>query len=277
MSEALAASQPGPLGRALRAYPTLLKVSFSDMTAYRAEIIIWFLTASLPIIMMLVWDKVAEAGAVGRYDRPGFAGYFTVNLCVRQLTGAWIVWELNQLIRSGGLSPMLLKPVHPLAFLTSQSLAEKPFRALALIPLVVALVLWRPEMRVAPGVAEAALGVLAVGLAWAINTAVQVCFATLAFWLDQSTGLYTVWFGLWALLSGYLFPLELLPGWARTVVELLPFRCTLGAPVELLTGATTGAAAGGLVLLQLAWLTFFVVLAGALWRRGVGHYEAYGA
>ncbi len=263
--------------RTLRALPTLLKVSFADMTAYRAEIIIWFLTVSWPVIMMMVWDRLAAVAPVRGWDRAGFAGYFAMTIAVRQLTGSWVIWELNRLIRTGGLSPMLLKPVPPLPFLVAQSVAEKPYRAAALVPLLAALWLWRPDMRVDPGLDGLAMGLLSIGLAWAMNVALQVVFACLAFWVEQSMGLWGVYFGLWSLLSGYLFPLELLPEWVRGAVLWLPFRATLAIPVEILTGAAGGLDALRLLSLQLGWLAFFTVLGTVLWRRGIAHYEAYGA
>lgn len=263
--------------RTVRAIPTLLQVSFADMTAYRAEIIIWFLTVSWPVIMMMVWDRVAEIAPVKGWDRAGFAGYFAMTIAVRQLTGSWVVWELNQLIRTGGLSSMLLKPVPPLPFLVAQSLAEKPYRAAALVPLLLGLWAWRPDMRVDPGLDGLLLGLLSITLAWATNVALQVVFACVAFWVEQSMGLWGVWFGLWSLLSGYLFPLELLPGWVRGVVAWLPFRATLAIPVEVLTGAAGGLDALRLIALQVAWLAGFIVLGTVLWRRGVRRYEAYGA
>lgn len=267
----------GGLVHAAKAMPTLLSVAWSDMMAYRAEILIWFLTASLPIIMMLVWDRVAEDGAVAGYDQRGFAAYFTAMLVARQLTGSWVIWELNQWIRTGSLSSALLKPLNPLLFVTTESLAEKPVRAVILVPLVLLLVWWRPEMSLHAGPLELALGIVSLGLGWLLNLFIQVAFGCLAFRLEQTMGLYMVYFGLWALLSGYLFPLTLLPDLARDIVRALPFRATLGVPVELLTGEARGAAAWQALAFQLAWVVAFGLLARLLWRWGVRHYEAHGA
>jgi ABC-2 type transport system permease protein len=270
----------GDLLHAARALPALLKVSWADMAAYRAEILIWFLTASLPIIMMLVWDQVvspAEGGAIGRFDQPTFAAYFTAMLVCRQLTGSWVIWELNQWIRTGSLSPALLKPLNPLLFLCTESLAEKPMRAAILVPLVLVLFWWKPDMHFPIGPLELALAGASIGLGWLLNLVIQLCFGCLAFRWQQTMGLYMVWFGLWALLSGYLFPLELLPPWAGAIVRALPFRATLGVPVEILTGALRGREAVEGLLFQVAWCVAFGLLARLLWRWGIRHYEAYGA
>lgn len=267
----------GGAAHALRAFPALLRVAWADMVAYRAEIVIWFLTGSLPIIMMLVWDRVAEDGSVGRFDQQGFAGYFTATLVCRQLTGSWVVWEINQWIRTGSLSPALLKPLNPLLYVCTESLAEKPLRFAALVPLVGLLVWWRPEMQLSAGPLELALAAASIGLGWLLNLTIQVCFGCLAFRLEQTMGLYMVWFGLWALLSGYLFPLELLPPGVHAVVSALPFRATLGVPVEILSGGLTGWAVAGGLAFQLAWVVVTAIVARWLWRWGIRQYEAYGA
>ena len=271
--------RPAPLapGHLLRAAPTLLRVAVAEMVAYRAEIVIWILTSTLPLIMLFVWDRVAEGGPVQGFDQAGFAAYFAAMLVVRQLAGSWVVWELNHQIRSGGLSPMLLKPLHPVAFFAAENLGDKPIRALVLVPIVGAIAYWRPGLVAA--LDPSSLGVLLVSLlcAWGLNFAVQLCFGCLAFHLDQSVGLFKVWFGLYALASGYLFPLALLPDWARVLCEQLPFRAMLAFPVEVATGLVQGPALWRGLALQVAWLAAALLLARWLWRSGVRRYEAFGA
>ena len=265
------------LRRALRAVPTMLRVGLAEMVAYRAELLIWILTATTPLIMLLVWDRAAAGGPIGRFDQPAFARYFTAGLVVRQLTSAWVVWELNHTIRTGELSPALLKPVHPLAFRAAETVVAVPFRMAVLIPLVAALWLWRPEMGAPLTWSHLPLLVVSVALGLALNFLAQVVFGSLAFFVDQSLGLFNVWFALWALLSGYLFPLELLPSSLHTVVWLLPFRSMLAVPTEIAAGQLSGQAALLQVGLQAAWALLFFLGARAVWRAGVRRYEAFGA
>ncbi len=262
---------------ALRAIPTMLRVGLAEMVAYRSELVIWILTASAPLIMLFVWDGVAAAGPVKGYDQAAFARYFTAGLVIRQLTSAWVVWELNQSIRTGELSPALLKPLHPLFFRAAENLVVIPFRVVILVPLVGALFLWRPAMGVPLTLEAVPLLLVSIALAWAMNFAAQVAFGALAFFLTQSLGLFNVWFSLWAILSGYLFPLDLLPPTLAQVVGLLPFRSMLAVPTELAAGQLVGGDALGAVGLQAAWTVVFIVGARAMWRAGVRRYEAVGA
>ncbi len=273
----LAPDDLGSWRHLLRATPTLMRVATAGMVAYRAELLIWFLTASLPVVMMLVWDRVAEEAPVGRFDQASMAFYFLAVLVVRQLGGSWVIWELNHAIRTGALSPALLRPINPLVVYGADSVAEKPMRVVLLVPLVLAVWAWRPEMTLPVGPGGLALAVVSLALGWLLNLLVQVAFGCLAFFFTQSLGLFGVWFGLWALLSGYLFPLELLPGGLRALVHWLPFRATLGVPVEILTGGLRGADAWAGVALQVAWVVVAWAVAAFAWRRGVRHHEAVGA
>ena len=264
-------------GRALRAFPSLLRVGFAEMVAYRAEVVIWILTATLPLVMLAVWDRVAESGPVGPFDQGGFARYFVAALVVRQLTSSWIVWELNSAIRTGTLSIGLLRPVHPLVFPAAESLATVPIRVLVLLPIVGLLWLWRPQMGLGLDLLHAPLFALSVLLAWVMSFLVQTAFGCLAFWLDQSLGLFNVWFGLWALFSGYLVPVQLFPAGFAEVAHWLPFRALLGIPVEIGAGLLRGRAALEAVGLQGAWLLVAAAVATVAWRRGIVRYGAYGA
>jgi ABC-2 type transport system permease protein len=260
----------------------MFRVGFAEMVAYRAEMIVWILTATLPLVMMLVWDRVAQDGAVGRFGQADFARYFVLTLVVRQLTASWVVWELNEKIRTGALSTDLLRPVHPLMLPAAENLSAVPFRAMVLLPIVAAVSLWRPELWQAPEGAPPFAAVLPVlllsmALGWALNFAIQVSFASLAFWLGQSLGIFQVWFGLWAMLSGYLVPVELIPTWVGAASHWAPFRAVLGVPAEMAAGLLgwDGIVEG--LAIQWIWLGIFAVLGHVAWSRGLRRFEAYGS
>lgn len=259
----------------LRAVPTLARVAWAEMVAYRAEMVIWILTATLPLVMLALWNAAAADGPIGAFGQAEFTRYFAITLFVRQLTGAWVVWEMNHMIRTGGLSQWLLKPVHPLTWNLAETMSAIPFRLVVLTPILGALFWWRPEIAFWPGAERAALFLLSVGLAFVLSWLVQVVFGLLAFWLDQSLGLFQAYFGIWAALSGYIVPLALLPPWLSEVARVLPFHASLGVPIDIVMG--TEPAPWTAVGLQLGWIGVALVGAGLLWRAGVRRYGAFGA
>jgi len=245
------------------------------MVAYRAEMVVWILTATMPLVMLALWNAAAAQGPLAGFGQAEFARYFTATLVVRQLTGTWLVWELSNMVRTGSLSPQLLRPLHPLSLNLAETLAALPFRLVVLTPIVAALLVWRPDIAFLPAPSTLLLTALSTVLAFLLSWLVQGLFGMLAFWLDQSVGLFSVWFAIYALLGGYFLPLPLLPPMVRDAARWLPFQATLAAPVEILLG-TNGDPLEALAV-QLGWVLVAGALAAWMWRAGLRRYGAVGA
>jgi ABC-2 type transport system permease protein len=264
------------LGRAARAYPTLLRVGLAEAVAYRAEMLVWMLTTTMPLVSLALWSAVAETAPVGRFTQQGFATYFLATLLIRQLTGSWLVWELNQEIRSGTLSRRLLRPIHPLISYSAENLAAIPLRAAMTLP---AAIVWLVVLE--PGaLPHTPLAVLAaifsvIG-AWLINFFTMALIGSLAFYLESSTAIFDLWMVAFMLLSGYLVPLELFPPVLRGVAHALPFRYTIAFPVEIATGLLRGDA----MLRELGYQWAYVLGVGTAailaFRSGVRRFSAFG-
>jgi ABC-2 type transport system permease protein len=260
-----------------RALPDLVRVGLAGVAAYRAEMAIWILSATMPLVMLALWDAVAAEGPIAGLDALDLGRYFVAALVVRQLSSAWLLWELNQEIRSGRLSTRLLKPMHPLLQHGVDMLVAVPLRLLVLSPVLVGLALLRPDLVWLPTLPHAIAFAFALAAAWAVNFLIQALFAILSFWIDKSDALFGVWFGLYSLLSGYVAPMDVFPEGVARVLRLLPFRAMLGGPVEILAGLSTPAEIA--TDLAVAWGWTFALLALVLvgWRIGVRRYGAFGA
>jgi ABC-2 type transport system permease protein len=264
------------IGRAVRAYPAMLRVGLAETVAYRAEMVVWMLTMTMPLVSLALWSAVAETAPVGRFTQGKLAAYFLGTLLVRQLTSSWLVWKMNGEIRSGTLARRLLKPIHPLVAYSAENLSALPFRVLLSLP-ITALALVTIESAALPR-SPGSLALLLASLvgAWLINFLTMALFGTLAFFVESSTAVFEIWALAFMLLSGYLVPLELFPPWLRAVSNALPFRYTLAFPVEVLTGMLRGTDA--LRDLAVQWAYVAGCTAGALlgWRAGLKRFAAYG-
>jgi ABC-2 type transport system permease protein len=246
------------------------------MVAYRTEFLIWILTTNMPLVMMGLWTAVASDGPVGRFDRGRFVAYYLATLIVRLLTSTWMVWELTMEIRQGTLATRLLRPLHPLLAYLAQHLAAVPLRALITSPLTVILVVTAGDQLTVGDPLRLAILLLSLAGAWLILFFMMAIVGSLALFVDSALSVFEIWLGLHFLLSGYLIPLELLPGWVAKVAAVLPFRYTLSYPVETLIGLNDRAHA--LRDLGVQWLYVAGLLAATLlvWRRGMRRFVAFG-
>ena len=262
--------------RLVRSLPALLRVGFAEAVAYRAEMLVWVLATTMPLVMLAFWTSVASEGPLGRYGQPELAAYFLATFIVRQLTSCWIFWEMNFEVRNGTLAMRLLRPVHPLWAYTVESVAATPMRVAVSVPVAIVSLIAVGWHGVAHDPAIWALWFLSILGAWVITLLVNFVVGCAAFFVESSVKLMDAWLVLFFVLSGYLIPIDLFPRWLRAVVDWLPFRFQIGLPVELMIGVHDRGTALGLLARQWAWVLVTLGATVWTWRRGIARFAAYG-
>jgi ABC-2 type transport system permease protein len=265
----------------LRAVPTLMKVGFAEAVAYRAEMVVWVLATTMPLVMLALWTAVAEAApvasAAGRsWSSGAFVAYFLTVFVVRQLVSSWASWEINFEVRQGLLSMRLLRPLHPVVSYLVQNLAYLPMRVLVTTPVIAVLLLSSGAEHLPRDPLVWALFVVSLVLGWMVSFFANISIGALSLFMESSVKIMDVWLAAFFVFSGYLFPIDLFPGWLRTASDWLPFRSIIGVPVELATGSLDLAHALPMLARQAGWAAGFMALSWWLWRRGISRFQAYG-
>jgi ABC-2 type transport system permease protein len=260
----------------IRSLPALFKVGFYEAVAYRAEMLVWVLSTTMPLIMLALWSAVARDAPVGRYGQAQFVAYFLATFIVRQLTGAWVSWQMNYEVRQGTLSMRLLRPIHPLWAYAAENLSALPMRMVVALPaaVIALIVLELRQLSVDPVLwliwCMAMLG------AWLITFLANLSIGCLSLYMESSLKLMDVWLAVFFVFSGYLMPVELFPNWLKIVADWLPFEYQIGFPVGLMTAAYSRSAALLMLARQWAFVLLLWGLATALWRGGLKRFAAYG-
>ena len=256
--------------------PTMIRVGLAEAVAYRAEMLVWLLSTTMPLVMLALMTAVARDGPVGRFGQADFTAYYLATLVVRLLTGAWVIWEVNFEIRQGTLAYRLLQPVHPLVAYACENLGAFPLRAVAVVPVAaVALAVVGPGRITGDPWLLAAFPIALVG-AWLITFLAMSVIGALAFWVESSGSIFEVWLGLFGVFSGYLLPLELFPRWLETAARFLPFRYMLAFPVEMLLGMASRRAALLELAVQWGFAAALALASRLVWRLGIRRFAAYG-
>jgi len=267
----------GSVSRAVRAIPTLLRVGVAETVAYRAEFLVWILTMTMPLVMLGLWRSVADEAPFQHYHAKDFVAYYLANLIVRNLTSSWVAWQMSEEIRMGTMSMRLLRPIHPMIAFGAAHLAAVPFRSVMALPIAIVLLVSSGADALTTDPAQLALVLPSVVLAWLITFAISYTLGCFAFWLTQSGAIVNLYFGAFSVLSGYLIPLDLMPGWIARAASYTPFPSMLSTPVRLITRDLSGEQIATLMGTQLAWAAGTVALALTVWRIGVRRFEAVGA
>jgi ABC-2 type transport system permease protein len=260
-------------------YLQQFKTTFAAMVQYRASLFIWMIAHVLePLVYLVVWSVVAEGGggSAGGYTTAEFAGYFIMLMLVENVSYTWIMFEYDYRIREGLLSPALLRPVHPIHSDIADNVSSKaitlPF--MLVVSAVLALV-FRPQL--SPQWWALAAAIPALVLAFFLRFLLEWTLAQAAFWTTRVSAINQSYFVMMLFLSGQVAPLALFPPWLQVTASILPFRWTLGFPVELLLGRLTPAEALIGLGVQAAWVLLAYVLMRLVWRAGIRLYTAVGA
>lgn len=262
------------MNQTLRKARTFLWVYYAYMVEYRAELILWVLSGSLPLILMGVWIEASQSGQFG-LKPVDFARYFISAFIARQLTVVWVVWEFEKEVVEGRLSPRLLQPVDPVwhhvASHLSERLARLPFTLLliALFFILYAQAFWLPSL------GQLLLFLLAIALAFVLRFLIQYTFALFAFWTERASAIEQFWMLFFLFLSGLIAPLDVFPPLVRQVALWTPFPYLVYFPAALLVGLPVNTGQGLLVIL--VWAVLFFGLNRWLWRRGLKQYSGMGA
>ncbi|BCL35811.1 ABC transporter permease [Nostoc sp. MS1] len=260
--------------RVIRKALTLLTVYYAYMLEYRAELVLWVLSGSLPIILMGVWIKAAQGGKFG-LSPVDFARYFLTVFIVRQISVVWVIWEFEREVVEGKLSPKLLQPLDPVWHHVASHLSERVARVPFALLLIGLFFILYPQALWMPSFSQLFLFTIAVALAFVLRFVIQYTFAMFAFWTERANALENFWFLFYLFLSGLIAPLDVFPPEVKAIVLFTPFPYLIDFPVSLLVGIPVDIGRGFLALL--GWILIFWILNRLLWRAGLKRYSGMGA
>jgi ABC-2 type transport system permease protein len=253
---------------------TLLVVYYAQMLEYRAEILFWILSGSLPIILMGVWIQAANSGNFN-LSSTEFARYFFAVFIVRQFTNIWVIWEFEKEVLQGILSFKLLQPLDPVWHYVGRHLAEKVTRFPLIIILTVLFFNLYPQAFWIPSLGQMFLGILGIMLSFSLYFLIQYTFAMFAFWTERASAIQDLWFLFYIFLSGMIAPLETFPPAVKEWVLLTPFPYGVYFPAAVLVGLPVNL--GKSLLVVGGWLVIVFVINRWLWHKGLKQYSGMGA
>lgn len=260
--------------RILKKALTLLSVYYAYMVEYRAELILWVLAGSLPIILMGVWVKAAQGGRFGLAP-VDFIRYFLAVFIVRQITVVWVIWEFEKEVVEGKLSSRLLQPIDPVWRHVSGHVSERLARLPFAILLIGLFLLLYPQAAWIPSWQSILFFTLAVILAFILRFIIQYTLALFAFWTERASALENFWYIFFLFLSGMIAPLDVFPASVKAVVLCTPFPYLINFPASLLVGLPVDVGRG--FLLMIGWILLLLGWNRLLWRWGLKQYSGMGA
>jgi len=238
-------------------------------------LLVGLLTDFFPFLLMAVWlTVVAGSGPPRGWTAGDFVGYYAAAAVMWHLSAQHVIWQWDADLRSGDLSVRLLRPLHPFHQYTAEDLGHRVTSLAVLAPALFIAAMALPALNYGLTVPRALLAIAATVTAYTVGLLMASLVGLLGFWSTQTVNIWMLWWGLGSFASGWIAPIQLMPTWIQAIAIWLPFRSTMGFPVEVWTGRLTAAETTLGFGVAFGWAAVFAGLYVTLWRRGVRRYQA---
>ena len=274
----VATPQAGRVRSMVDFYLTTMRTQVQTQFQYRVATYMYLVgMVAEPVIYLVVWTTIADShgGSVEGITAGQFAAYYIVWTLVRNMNIVFTPYGWEWRIREGTFSGLMLRPLHPIHYDLAAFAGGKVIWVLLYLPIAAALALiFKPTFDVTP--LEIVVFFFAIWGAYLIRSMLLWLLGMVSFWTTRGSAIFETYVMAELLLSGRLVPLPLMPDWAQTLANWLPFKWSFYFPIEVLVGHLSAASLIGGLGMQAVWITIGSLAVWVCWRASAKHYTAVG-
>jgi len=264
----------------LRLQAQIFNLGVQTNLVYRWNFLMRVAVSFVPLLGSVFLWKAAFAGhtSFAGYTFESMVAYFiTLIILDTMTTPNEDDFQIAEDIREGRINTLLLKPIdYRLYRFHLYAAARIVHTAFALIPLGIAMIWLGHFYHGLPWLENLPWALLAAVGAGLIQFLFCFTLAMIAFWILDIGSVTFIVYSIEFLLGGHIFPIDAFPAWLQIICLHLPFAYQYYFPAAILIGHVDGPTMLSGFLWQGAWIGFFFVVSGVLWKKGLGQYTAVG-
>jgi ABC-2 type transport system permease protein len=267
---------------------TVLRICVEERLVYRGDFALGTLMRFLPIVTQIfMWYAIFEAishdpdapTTIRGYSYSDMVAYYLLTMVARAFSSMpGLASGIARDIRDGTIKKYLIQPIDMLGFLFLGRVAHKlVYYAVATGPFALVFFLCRDYFTGGwPDAATLAAFCLSLAMAFLLGFLLEAVIGMIGFWFLEVSSLLFVYMLFSFFFSGHMFPIDMLPGIWRTLVELLPLQYLAYFPSAVFLGKIAGADLARGLCIQAGWVLFFLVATRVAFYRGVKRYAGFG-
>lgn len=265
----------------------ILRISLEERLVYRGDFALGTLMRFLPIITQIfLWSAVFGAMAsdggpttFGGFRYQDMVAYYLLTMIARAFSSMpGLSSGIARQIRDGEIKKYLVQPVDLIGFLLLGRVAHKvAYYTVATLPFALVFFLCRDYfMDGWPAITTTLAFVATLIMGFLIGFFLEAAIGLIGFWFLEVTSLLFIYMLFSFFLSGHMFPITLLPDWIEWIVQLLPLKYLAYFPAAVFLGKVPAEDLPRELMIEAAWLLFFIVLCRFLYARGLKRYSGFG-
>jgi ABC-2 type transport system permease protein len=276
----------------LQTWWMIIQIALAERLAYRGDFALGTLMRFLPIITQIfLWHAIFQAVAsqsdatapqdqrVGGYNFPDMVAYFLLTMVARAFSSMpGLASGIASQVRQGEIKKYLIQPVDLIGFLLLTRIAHKlAYYAVATLPFALVFFLGRGFFTAGfPPLHVFGAFLVSLVLGFLIGFFLEAAIGMVSFWLLEINSLLLIFMLFSFFLSGHMFPLTLLPDSVEWIVNLMPFKYLAFFPAAIFLGKIPDEELLGELLIEAAWVVFFIFACRLMFNRGIRRYSGFG-
>jgi ABC-2 type transport system permease protein len=268
----------------LRKYGTVFSVALSDRLTYRTDFLFATLMRFLPLVSIaFLWTAIFKGSGsqqIAGFTEGEMVAYNLMVFISRAFSSMpGLAVGIATDVRDGQIKKYLTQPIDMIGYLFMSRLAHKwVYYLLAAGPFALVIFLCRGFFPESPTPIIWFWFIVSLLLSFVIGFMFEAAIGMIAFWTLEVTSLSYLTMSVVYVLSGHMFPLDLLPPVAAETLKWLPFPYLAYFPAKLflLGNQMSVETLTFEVLRMVGWAVALVVLVRVLMRRGLRRYSAFG-
>jgi ABC-2 type transport system permease protein len=269
---------------------TILRICLEERLVYRGDFALGTLMRFLPIVTQIfLWQAIFESVAassgklfdavtVQGYSYREMIAYYLLTMIGRAFSSMpGLASGIARQIRSGEIKKFLIQPVDLVEFLMLSRMAHKlVYYLVATGPFALVFFLCRSYFDGWPEMPVLAAFLASLLMAFLLGFFMEAAMGMMGFWFLEVSSLLFVYMLFTFFFSGHMFPIDMLPGFWKTLVMITPLQYLAYFPAAVFLGKIQGADLALGLGVELAWVLFFIVACWAALARGIRRYSGFG-
>jgi len=261
---------------------TILRICLEERLVYRGDFALGTLMRFLPIVtQVFLWGSIYAARGgepLQGYTFNEIIAYYLLTMVSRAFSSMpGLASSIALQIRNGEIKKYLIQPIDMIGFLLLSRVAHKlVYYVVALAPFALVFYLCRGYFNGWPEPSVFGAFVLSLVMSFLLGFFLEATIGMIGFWFLEVSSLLFIYMLFNFFFSGHMFPVDMLPGFWRTVVTAIPLHYLAYFPAAVFLGKIQGADLVNGLLIQAAWVVFFIVSSRVMFALGVRRYSGYG-
>ncbi len=260
-------------------YLYIVKIKMLHAYRYNLNTIVGLLFGNGSVLItILFWNLIySNRNSINNFSLSDMVSYYLFAIIFRNFVLSQAGFEVNNLVHSGKLNTILLKPYDFMIMNYFNVVTDALGRVLPQIALTALLLpIFKHYLSFTSNTFNLFFLIIFILISTISSYLIWSLLGYMAFAIEQAQSVMWSFAVFFNFISGMFLPLTFFPTWLSRIIEYLPTAMWIDIPNRLIIGKLTIAEIYHYIVINLAWLIILYLINRWVWVKSIKKYSAVG-